>query len=114
MGERWSKVCQCGPQAPRALRSLLVFLRPRVEIHHHLPSLHAGPAVHVAVLLHVAPEPVKQLKMRPNTDVHDYNVRLKRAKQFLGKGNKVKITVVFSGRDMAYKDKGRELLDRFR
>mmetsp|Transcript_3471 Transcript_3471/g.12633 ORF Transcript_3471/g.12633 Transcript_3471/m.12633 type:complete len:252 (-) Transcript_3471:145-900(-) len=57
---------------------------------------------------------VKELKMRPNTDVHDYNVRLKRAKQFLAKGNKVKITVVFSGRDMAYKDKGRELLDRFR
>ena len=35
---------------------------------------------------------VKELKMRPNTDVHDYNVRLKRAKQFLGKGNKVKVS----------------------
>lgn len=56
---------------------------------------------------------VKELKMRPNTDVHDYNVRLKKCLQFLGKGNKVKITVVFSGRDMVYKDKGRELLQRF-
>jgi len=35
---------------------------------------------------------VKELKMRPNTDVHDYNVRLKRAKQFLAKGNKVKVS----------------------
>jgi len=57
---------------------------------------------------------VKELKLRPNTDVHDYNVRLKKCLQFLGKGNKVKITVVFNGRDMAYKDKGRELLERFR
>lgn len=56
---------------------------------------------------------VKELKLRPNTDVHDYNVRLKRCLQFLAKGNKVKITVVFSGRDMVYKDKGRELLKRF-
>jgi len=56
---------------------------------------------------------VKELKLRPNTDVADYNVRLKRCKQFLAKGNKVKITVVFSGRDLAYKDKGRELLQRF-
>lgn len=56
---------------------------------------------------------VKELKLRPNTDVHDYNVRLKKCLQFLSKGNKVKITVVFSGRDMAYKDKGRDLLQRF-
>ncbi len=38
---------------------------------------------------------------------------MKKCLQFLSKGNKVKITVVFAGRDMVYKDKGRELLARF-
>lgn len=56
---------------------------------------------------------VKELKMRPNTDVADYNVRLKRALNFLAKGNKVKVTVVFQGRDIAFKDNGRNLLERF-
>jgi len=55
---------------------------------------------------------LKELKMRPKIDIHDYQVKLKSALRFLEDGNRVKFTVRFRGREMAYKDKGRELLER--
>lgn len=55
---------------------------------------------------------LKELKMRPKIDVHDYQVKLKNALRFLEDGNRVKFTVRFRGREMAYKDKGIELLER--
>jgi len=56
---------------------------------------------------------MKEVKMRPNTDVADYNVRVKRAVKFLGKGNSVKLTIQFSGRDFDFRDKGFDLVERF-
>ena len=56
---------------------------------------------------------MKEVKMRPNTDVADYNVRVKRAVKFLGKGNSVKLTIQFSGRDFDFRNKGFELVERF-
>jgi len=56
---------------------------------------------------------LKELRFRPHTDDHDYNFKIKHAKEFLTEGNKVKATVQFRGRDIIYSDKGRELLDRF-
>jgi translation initiation factor IF-3 len=50
--------------------------------------------------------------MRPGTDVHDYNFKLNHAKRFLGEGNKVKVTVVFRGREMAHTELGAVLLNR--
>lgn len=55
---------------------------------------------------------LKEVKMRPGTDVHDYNFKLNHAKRFLGEGNKVKVTVVFRGREMAHTELGAVLLNR--
>jgi len=55
---------------------------------------------------------VKEIKMRPGTDQHDYNFKLKNAVRFLAEGNKVKFTIVFRGREMAHAELGKALLDR--
>jgi translation initiation factor IF-3 len=55
---------------------------------------------------------VKEIKMRPGTDQHDYNFKLKNAVRFLSEGNKVKFTIVFRGREMAHAELGKALLDR--
>jgi translation initiation factor IF-3 len=55
---------------------------------------------------------LKEIKMRPGTDVHDYTFKLNNAKRFLAEGNKVKVTVVFRGREMAHTDLGSVLLNK--
>ncbi len=55
---------------------------------------------------------VKEVKFRPNTDVHDYEVKMRNVARFLENGDKVKITLRFRGREMAHQDLGQELLDR--
>ncbi|WP_311136128.1 translation initiation factor IF-3 [Pseudooceanicola albus] len=55
---------------------------------------------------------VKEVKFRPNTDVHDYDVKMKNVVKFLEKGDKVKVTLRFRGREMAHQNLGRELLER--
>lgn len=54
---------------------------------------------------------LKEIKMRPKTDVHDYNFKIKHAKQFIEHGDRVKITIRFKGREMAYIENGREKLN---
>ena len=56
---------------------------------------------------------VKEIKLKPNIDEHDFNTKLKRGRQFLEKGNKVKLTCMFRGREMAYPDLGRKVMQRF-
>ncbi len=55
---------------------------------------------------------VKEVKFRPNTDVHDYDFKMRNVFKFLENGDKVKITLRFRGREMAHQDLGRELLQR--
>ncbi|WP_232790387.1 translation initiation factor IF-3 [Pelagovum pacificum] len=55
---------------------------------------------------------VKEVKFRPNTDVHDYEVKMKNVFKFLENGDKVKVTLRFRGREMAHQDLGRNLLER--
>ena len=55
---------------------------------------------------------VKEIKFRPGTDVGDYGIKVRRLTEFLDTGNKVKVTLLFSGRDMAYQDLGMEMLKR--
>ncbi|PWG17410.1 translation initiation factor IF-3 [Salibaculum griseiflavum] len=55
---------------------------------------------------------VKEVKFRPNTDTHDYGVKMKNVIKFLEKGDKVKVTLRFRGREMAHQNLGRELLER--
>ncbi len=55
---------------------------------------------------------VKEVKFRPNTDTHDYDVKMRNVFRFLDNGDKVKITLRFRGREMAHQDLGRKLLNR--
>ena len=56
---------------------------------------------------------LKEIRMHPNTDVHDFEFKAKHAMNFVEEGDKVKVVVVFKGREMAYTEKGEELLNRF-
>lgn len=55
---------------------------------------------------------VKEIKFRPATDEHDYNFKMKHAREILADGNKVKATVRFRGREITHKELGLQLLDR--
>jgi translation initiation factor IF-3 len=55
---------------------------------------------------------VKEIKLRPRTDDHDVNFKMNNIKRFLEDGNKVKVTVMFRGREMAHIDHGRAVLER--
>ena len=55
---------------------------------------------------------VKEVKFRPNTDTHDYDVKMRSVFKFLENGDKVKVTLRFRGREMAHQNLGRELLER--
>lgn len=55
---------------------------------------------------------VKEMKMRPKIDVHDYDFKVKAIKNFLQAGHRVKVSIFFRGREMAFQDKGREVLNR--
>ena len=55
---------------------------------------------------------IKEVKFRPNTDTHDYDVKMRNVVKFLENGDKVKVTLRFRGREMAHQYLGRELLER--
>ncbi len=55
---------------------------------------------------------LKEVKFRPKVDVHDYNFKRNHVIKFLQAGAKVKVTIMFRGREMAHTEKGREILDR--
>ena len=55
---------------------------------------------------------LKEIKLRPVTDIHDYNFKIKNAKKFLVKGDKVKFTVQFKGREMQHTNLGYNLMNR--
>ena len=57
---------------------------------------------------------VKEIKMRPNIDTHDYEVKMKAVRRFFDDGDKVKVTLRFRGREMAHQELGMELLNRVR
>jgi translation initiation factor IF-3 len=55
---------------------------------------------------------VKEVKFRPGTDDHDYDFKMKHARQWLGDGDKVKATIFFRGREITHRELGAELLTR--
>ena len=57
---------------------------------------------------------IKEVKLRPGIDDHDYDVKMKQSRKFFEEGDKVKITLRFRGREMAHQDLGVQLLDRVR
>jgi translation initiation factor IF-3 len=56
---------------------------------------------------------VKEIKLKPNIDTHDLETKMRHAREFLSKGNKVKITCVFRGREMAHAQIGEKLVQKF-
>ncbi|CAI8293019.1 MAG: Translation initiation factor IF-3 [Alphaproteobacteria bacterium UBA4588] len=57
---------------------------------------------------------VKEIKLRPNIDSHDYDVKMRAVRKFLDGGDKVKVTLRFRGREMAHIELGAKLLERVR
>ena len=57
---------------------------------------------------------VKEIKMRPNIDQHDYDVKMRSINRFLDEGDKVKVTLRFRGREMAHQNLGLKVLERVR
>ena len=55
---------------------------------------------------------IKEVKFRPNTETHDYDVKMRNLRRFIEEGNKVKVTLRFRGREMAHQELGRDLLKR--
>jgi translation initiation factor IF-3 len=55
---------------------------------------------------------IKEMKFRPKIDDHDYTTKMKHVQRFLGEGNKVKLTIMFRGREMAHPELGRKILDQ--
>ncbi len=55
---------------------------------------------------------LKEIKLRPGTEIHDYNFKIKNAKKFISKGDKVKFTVKFKGREMQHVELGKDLMQR--
>lgn len=64
----------------------------------------------VTCVLHRHSVEVKEVRLRPVTEPHDYEVKVKAAKGFLAKGSKVKLTMQFSGREMRFKEQGKEMM----
>lgn len=56
---------------------------------------------------------VKEVRLSPTIDTNDFNTKMKNARKFLGKGDKVKVSIRFKGRAITHKDIGRDVLERF-
>jgi translation initiation factor IF-3 len=56
---------------------------------------------------------LKEVRLRPKTEEHDFEVKLRHAKEFLAKGDKVQIVLMFRGRELVHKARGEEVLQRF-
>ena len=56
---------------------------------------------------------IKEVKLRPNIEQHDFDVKLKNATRFLADGDKVKVTIMFRGREMSHPELGKEILSKF-
>lgn len=56
---------------------------------------------------------LKEIRVRPRIEEHDYHTKLKHLEKFLKRGDKVKLTLVFRGREMAHQEFGKRVLDRF-
>ena len=57
---------------------------------------------------------LKEIKLRPVTEIHDYSFKIKNAQKFLTKGDKVKFTIKFKGRELQHSNLGHELMDKIK
>jgi translation initiation factor IF-3 len=102
-GERERDLVEIAPQADPPVCKIIDFGKFRYEQQKREKLQKKNQAVSV----------LKEIRFHPNTDVHDFDFKTKHAINFLTEGNKVKATVMFKGREMAYTELGEELLNRF-
>ena len=102
-GERDSDLVEIAPQADPPVCKIIDFGKFRYEQQKREKLQKKNQTVSV----------LKEIRFHPNTDVHDFDFKTKHAINFLTDGNKVKATVWFKGREMAYTELGEELLQRF-
>jgi len=55
---------------------------------------------------------IKEIQFRPNTDIHDFEFKIKHLERFLKDGNKAKVAIRFRGRELSHEDRGIEMMDR--
>jgi len=101
--ERGKDLVEIAPQAKPPVCKIIDFGKFRYEIQKKEKIQKKNQQVSV----------LKEIRFHPNTDVHDFDFKTRHAINFLEEGNKVKATVVFKGREMAYVDQGENLLKRF-
>ncbi len=102
-GERERDLVEIAPQAKPPVCKIIDFGKFRYEQQKREKYQKKNQAVSV----------LKEIRFHPNTDVHDFDFKTKHAINFLTEGNKVKATVMFKGREMAYTELGEQLLQRF-
>ena len=101
--ERGEDLVEIAPQAKPPVCKIINYGKFRYEQQKREKLQRKNQAVSV----------LKEIRFHPNTDVHDFEFKAKHAINFLNDGNKVKATVLFKGRQMAYTQLGEELLNRF-
>lgn len=101
--ERGKDLVEIAPQAKPPVCKIIDFGKFRYEVQKKEKIQKKNQQVSV----------LKEIRFHPNTDVHDFDFKTRHAINFLEDGNKVKATVVFKGREMAYVDQGENLLKRF-
>ena len=101
--ERERDLVEIAPQADPPVCKIIDFGKFRYEQQKREKLQKKNQAVSV----------LKEIRFHPNTDVHDFDFKTKHAINFLTEGNKVKASVMFKGREMAYTELGEELLKRF-
>jgi translation initiation factor IF-3 len=101
--ERGKDLVEIAPQAKPPVCKIIDFGKFRYEIQKKEKIQKKNQQISV----------LKEIRFHPNTDVHDFDFKARHAINFLEEGNKVKATVVFKGREMAYAEQGENLLRRF-
>jgi translation initiation factor IF-3 len=101
--ERGKDLVEIAPQAKPPVCKIIDFGKFRYEVQKKEKIQKKNQQISV----------LKEIRFHPNTDVHDFDFKTRHAINFLEDGNKVKATVVFKGREMAYVDQGENLLKRF-
>ena len=101
--ERGKDLVEIAPQAKPPVCKIIEFGKFRYELQKKEKLQKKNQQISV----------LKEIRFHPNTDVHDFDFKTRHAVNFLEDGNKVKATVVFKGREMAYVELGENLLKRF-
>jgi len=102
-GERGQDLIEIAPQAKPPVCKILDFGKFKYEQQKREKIQRKNQQVSL----------LKEIRLHPNTDVHDFEFKSKHALNFLEEGNKVKVVVMFKGRELAYTEQGEELLNKF-